>query len=116
MIDSNWGASKSGSRPRVAEPSRQSPGSSGRTSSVEAPMRKILVVIAILQFALSGAVAQSESAARAEMLSLEQKTKISQIISTRTEPLGSGKFAIAVDAMVPADIQIHSLPPEAEQV
>ena len=79
-------------------------------------MRKILVVIAILQFALSGAVAQSESAARAEMLSLEQKTKISQMISTRTAPLGSGNFSIAVDAVVPADVQVHSLPPEAERL
>jgi hypothetical protein len=83
--------------------------------TVEAPMRKLFIVIAILQFAVSGAAAQSQSATRAETLSLEQKTKISQMISTRTAPLASGNFSIAVDAVVPADIQIHSLPPEAEQ-
>src|SRR5262245_12339868 len=79
-------------------------------------MRKILAVITILLLALSSAVVQSESATKAEALSLEQKTKISQLISPRMGPLGGGKFSIAVDAVVPADIQVQSLPAEAEQV
>jgi guanyl-specific ribonuclease Sa len=79
-------------------------------------MRKILAAIAILQLAISGAAAQSQSATKAETLSLEQKTKISQLISARTAPLPSGKFSIAVDAVVPADVQVHALPAEAEQV
>jgi hypothetical protein len=79
-------------------------------------MRKLLIVIAISQLAISGAAAQSQSATKAETLSLEQKTKISQMISTRTAPLASGNFSIAVDAVVPADVQVHSLPPEAEQL
>ena len=79
-------------------------------------MRKFLAAIAILQLAISGAAAQSESATKAERLSLEQKTKISQLISPRLGPLGSAKFSIAVDAVVPADIQVQSLPAEAEQV
>jgi hypothetical protein len=57
-------------------------------------MRKLLVVIATLQFAISAAAAQSQSAA----------------------PLSSGSFSIALDAVVPAEIQVHSLPPAAEQL
>jgi hypothetical protein len=85
-------------------------------ATLEPPMRKILAAIAILQLAISGAAAQSQSGTKAETLSLEQKTKISKLISPRTAPLPSGKFSIAVDAVVPADIQIQSLPAEAEQV
>ena len=79
-------------------------------------MRKLLTVIAMLQLSILGAVAQSESATKAEAISLEQKTKISQLISPRLGPLGSAKFSIAVDAVVPADIQVQSLPAEAEQI
>jgi hypothetical protein len=79
-------------------------------------MRKLLVVVAILQSALSSAAAQSESAAKSETLSLEQKTKISQLISPRMGLLGSGRFSIAVDAVVPADIHVQPLPAEAEQI
>jgi hypothetical protein len=79
-------------------------------------MRKLLAAIAVLQLALSGAAAQPQSATKAETLSLEQKTKISQLISKQTAPLASSSFSIAVDAVVPADIQVHSLPSEAEQL
>jgi hypothetical protein len=79
-------------------------------------MRKLLAAMAILQLVVSGAAAQSQSAAKAETLSLEQKTKISQLVSPRTAPLASGKFSIAIDAVVPAEIQIYSFPPEAERV
>jgi Protein of unknown function (DUF1236) len=98
----------------------QSPGSRPRTrywlQTMEPPMRKLLAAIAVLQLALSGAAAQSQSATKAETLSLEQKTKISQLISKQTAPLASSSFSIAVDAVVPADIQVHSLPSEAEQL
>jgi hypothetical protein len=80
-------------------------------------MRKVLVVIAILQFALSAAAAQSQTAAsKAEVLSLEQEIRIAQLITKQTAPLSGGSFSIAVDTVVPAEIQLHSLPPEAEQL
>jgi hypothetical protein len=80
-------------------------------------MRKLLAVIAILQFAISAAAAQWQSAAsKAEVLSLEQEIRISQLIAKQTVPLLSGSFSIALDAVVPAEIQVHSLPPEAEQL
>lgn len=62
-------------------------------------MRKLLAVIAILQLAIASAAAQSQSAAKAETLSLEQKTKLSQLISTRVvsismaAPLAAADFA-----------------------
>jgi hypothetical protein len=80
-------------------------------------MRKLLVVIATLQFAISAAAAQSQSAAsKAEVLSFDQEIRISQLIAKQAVPLTSGSFSIALDAVVPAEIQVHSLPPEAEQL
>jgi hypothetical protein len=84
--------------------------------NAEPLMRKLFAAMAILQIAVSSAAAQSQSATKEETLSLEQKTKISQLISKQTAPLGSGKFSIAVDAVVPADIQVQSLPAEAKQI
>ena len=80
-------------------------------------MRKLLVVSAILQFANSVAAAQPQTAAsKAEVLSFEQAIRISQLIAKQAEPLSSGSFSIVLDAVVPAEIQVHSLPPEAEQL
>ena len=48
-------------------------------------MRKVLFVSSILQFALSAAAAQSQTAAsKAEVLSLEQEIRISQLIAAQT--------------------------------
>lgn len=82
-------------------------------------MRKLLVLAALLPFLVSAASAQTSSqsaAARAEALSLEQKTKISELITKQTAPLAASSFSIAVDGVVPADIQVHSLPSEAEKL
>jgi uncharacterized NAD-dependent epimerase/dehydratase family protein len=53
---------------------------------------------------------------RTDALSLEQKTKISQLITKQTAPLASSSFSIAIDSVVPADIEVHALPAAAEQV
>jgi hypothetical protein len=47
---------------------------------------------------------------------LEQEIRIAQLITKQTAPLSGGSFSIAVDTVVPAEIQLHSLPPEAEQL
>jgi Protein of unknown function (DUF1236) len=78
-------------------------------------MRKLLIVSAIFQFAISAAAAQSQIAA-SKVLSFEQEIRISQLITKQTEPLSGGSFSIALDALVPAEVQVHSLPPEAEQL
>jgi hypothetical protein len=82
-------------------------------------MRKLLILTALLQFVPSPAPAQTPSqsaASKADRLSLEQKTKISELITRQSPPLAASSFSIAVDGVVPADIQVHSLPPEAEKL
>jgi hypothetical protein len=82
-------------------------------------MRRPLILIAILQFVVSTAVAQTSppsAAARADALSLEQKTKISELIASQIAPLAASSFSIAVDSVVPADIQVHALSAEAEKL
>jgi Protein of unknown function (DUF1236) len=80
-------------------------------------MRIFLVLTALLQLAISPAMAQTQSAAaRADAVSLEQKTKISELITRRTPPLAASSFSIAVDSVVPAEIEVHALPAEAEKL
>jgi hypothetical protein len=54
-------------------------------------MRIFLVLTALLQLAISPAMAQ-------------------------TPPLAASSFSIAVDSVVPADIEVHALPAEAEKL
>jgi hypothetical protein len=82
-------------------------------------MRKLLVLTATLQFVISAGLAQTPSqsaASKADRLSLEQKVKISELITKQTAPLAASAFSVAVDGVVPAEIQVHSLPAEAEKV
>jgi len=82
-------------------------------------MRKILALAASLCFFVSAAAAQAPSqsaAAKSDLLSMDQKIKIAQLITKQTAPLTSGSFSIAVDGVVPPDIEIHSLPAEAQRL
>jgi hypothetical protein len=82
-------------------------------------MRKILALAASLYFFVSPAAAQAPSqsaAAKSDLLSMDQKIKIAQLITKQTAPLASGSFSIAVDGVVPPDIEIHSLPAEAQRL
>ena len=82
-------------------------------------MRRIPALIAAAGFAASAAGAQtaSESAAsKSALLTLDQKTRISEMITARTPPFGGPSFPVAVDGVVPPDIQLNSLPSEAEDV
>ena len=81
-------------------------------------MRKLLFLTALL-LAISPAMAQTppqSAASRADALSLEQKTKISELITKQTPPLAASLFSIAVDSVVPSEIEIHPLPTAAEQM
>ena len=51
-----------------------------------------------------------------ELLSMEQQIKIAQLITKMTPPLTSGTFSIAMDRIVPASIELHPMPPEAERL
>ena len=82
-------------------------------------MQKILALAAGLCFFVSAAAAQAPSqsaASKSDLLSMDQKIKIAQLITKQTAPLTSGSFSIAVDGAVPPDIEIHSLPAEAQRL
>jgi Protein of unknown function (DUF1236) len=82
-------------------------------------MRKILALAASLCFFVSSAPAQAPSqsaASKSDLLSMDQKIKIARLITKQTAPLTSSSFSIAVDGVVPADVELHSLPAEAERL
>jgi hypothetical protein len=82
-------------------------------------MRRIPALIAALGFVASVAGAQTPSdsaASKSALLTLDQKTRISEMITARTPPFGGPSFPVAVDGVVPPDIQLYSLPSEAEEV
>jgi hypothetical protein len=64
----------------------------------------------------AGEAQPQDVAGRPDALSLEAKVKLSQLITKQSEPLPSSKFSIAMDAIVPAEIEVHPLPSPAEQV
>src|SRR5262245_66237811 len=82
-------------------------------------MRKRLALAASLCFVASVAAAQApaqSAASKADLLSMDQKIKLAQLITKQAAPLTSGAFSIAVDGIVPADIELHSLPADAERL
>ena len=82
-------------------------------------MRKLLFIVATLQFALSVAAAQPSSApapAKTDFLSMEQTTQIGEIITKEATPLTNVSFSVAVDGIVPPEVQLRPLPPSAEEL
>jgi hypothetical protein len=82
-------------------------------------MGKILVLAVGLCFIVSTVPAQAPSdshTSSSELLSMDQQIKIAQLITRIAPPLTSGTFSIAVNRMVPANIEVHSMPPEAERL
>jgi hypothetical protein len=77
-------------------------------------MRKLLIYTAALHFSLGAAIAQP---ATDQSLSLDQQEKISQIIADQTpRPLTNVTFQVARDVIVPANVPLRPLPPEAEMI
>ncbi len=82
-------------------------------------MHRILALAAGACFLVSAAAAQTSSqsaASKAELLSLEQKTKISKLITKQTAPLANPSFSVAVDGVVPSDIPLYALPSDAVEL
>ena len=80
-------------------------------------MRRIPALIAALGFAASAAGAQTpadSAASRSALLTLDQKTKISEMVTKQTPPLSGPAFPVSVDGVV--EIQLKSLPSEAEEL
>src|SRR5262249_806942 len=89
------------------------------SSHSETMMRALSIAIAIWQCLTLAAIAQapSESAAsKNELLSLDQKIKISQLITKQAAPLADNRFSIAVDRIVPVEIDLRPLPSEAKEL
>jgi hypothetical protein len=86
-------------------------------SQIEASMRKLLTYAVALHFSLGAAIAQSAATPGNQSLSLDQQEKISQIIADQTpQPLTNVAFEVARDVIVPANIPLQPLPPEAEMI
>jgi hypothetical protein len=92
---------------------------SGELEQLENGMRRIPVLIVAAGLAASAVGAQTPSdsaASKSALLTLDQKTKISEMITERTPPLEGGSFPVSVDGLVPSDVQLNSLPSAAEQL
>jgi len=76
------------------------------------------VAVAVLAFAIASTnVGWCQSAGVTDgLLSLDQQTKISQIIAKQSVPLTAGGFAIAVGRVVPNEVDVRALPAEAQAV
>src|SRR5262249_44601497 len=85
----------------------------------EIRIQKILKCAVSFCFLVSAAAAQGPStsaAANSDLLSMDQQIKIARLITKQPPPLTSGAFSIQMGGVVPADIELHSLPAEIEQL
>jgi len=82
-------------------------------------MRMLLAIAAAVGLTIACAAAQTPSgsaASKADSLSLEQKTQISKLLTKQTPPVKDSSFAIAIDAVVPTQVELHPLPADAEKL
>src|SRR5450830_1675753 len=82
-------------------------------------MRTLLIVCIALQFVVSAALAQptaQSAASTSDMLSMDQKVKVGEIITEKTPPLMNIQFSPVVDAVVPSQIQIQDFPSDAKKL
>jgi hypothetical protein len=75
----------------------------------------LAVSICLLVSAAAAQTSSSSAASKADSLSLEQKTKISKLITKQTPPV-KPSFSVAVDGVVPSDVPLYSLPSGAEEL
>jgi len=80
-------------------------------------MQKLLISAAALSLALGVAVAQPAATPGNQSLSLDQQSKISEIVTNQTpQPLTGINFSVATDVVVPANVALQRLPAEAEKL
>src|SRR5262249_43654337 len=81
-------------------------------------MRMLLTLTAVICLTTAFAAAQTPSdnaASKADALSLDQKTKISELVTKQTAPL-EASFPITIGGVVPSKVPLHALPPDAEKL
>ena len=82
-------------------------------------MGKMISLAVGFCLSISSAAAQAPSqppASKTDNLSLEQKIKVSEIITKQTTPVTGPVFPVSVDGVVPSEIQLNSLPSAAEEL
>jgi hypothetical protein len=80
-------------------------------------MQKLLISAAALYVSLGVAIAQPAATPGNQPLSLDQQSKISEIITNQTpQPLTGTNFSIAPGVVVPPDVALQRLPVAAEKV
>jgi len=80
-------------------------------------MKKLFLTAAVLYFAVGVAIAQPAAAPGNQSLSLDQQSKISEIITNQTpQPLTGINFSIAPDVVVPPNVTLQRLPVAVEKV
>jgi hypothetical protein len=80
-------------------------------------MKIVFISAAVLQFALVPATAQPAVQSGIQALTLDQQSKISEIITNQTpQPPTNINFSIATDIVVPSDVALRRLPAEAEKI
>ena len=82
-------------------------------------MRTFFALVIALQFVVSAAWAQptaTSATSKSDLLSMDQKVKVGEIIAEKTSPLTNIQFSPAVDQVVPSQIQIQDLPLDAEKL
>jgi hypothetical protein len=76
-------------------------------------MRKVFIGVTALHLPLVAAMAQQAAPA----LSLDQQSRISELITNQTpQPLTGVNFPVAPDVVVPSDVALQQLPAEAEEL
>ena len=72
---------------------------------------------AALLFVLTAAAAEPATTPAVQALSLDQQSKISEIITNQTpQPLTSINFSVAPDVVVPTSVALQRLPADAEKL
>jgi hypothetical protein len=80
-------------------------------------MKIVFISAAALHFALVSATAQTAAPSGNQALTLDQQSKISEIITNQTpQPLININFSIATDVVVPPNVALRRLPAEAETI
>jgi Protein of unknown function (DUF1236) len=80
-------------------------------------MQKLFLAAAALYLAVGVAIAQPVATLGNQSLSLDQQSKISEIVTNQTpQPLTGINFSIAPDVVVPPNVALQRLPVAAEKV
>ena len=80
-------------------------------------MQKLFLAAAALYLAVGVAIAQPVATLGNQSLSLDQQSKISEIITNQTpQPLTGINLSIAPDVVVPPNVALQRLPVAAEKV